>query len=113
MKRLTKRLEDGQAVMDCILCSEQGFDCTWLSCRNRLKNRVCDYEDTIQSNDLIKQKHGRWIDKTEVIVKPTYPPLENARVDCSACGHIFWHTSALTYNYCPNCGAKMDGDGNA
>jgi hypothetical protein len=35
--------------------------------------------------------------------------------ECSVCGWSDWDT--LTgdgkYNYCPNCGAKMDGDGNA
>ena len=51
MNRYTKRLEDGQAVMDCQGCPESwmnkaGADCTALFCRNRLKDRVADYEDT-------------------------------------------------------------------
>lgn len=48
--------------------------------------------------------HGRWINKTNV-----NRALVEQRVDCSVCNHIFWHTSALSYNYCPWCGAKMDG----
>ena len=63
--------------------------------------------------NAVEVVHGQWLDKTEVKVKPPFPPMEMPRVDCSVCGHIFWHTSALTYNYCPACGAKMDGDGNA
>ena len=51
MERYTKRLEDGQAVMDCANCSESwntnpDGKCTALYCRNRLKDRVAAYEDT-------------------------------------------------------------------
>lgn len=51
MERLTKRHEDGQAVMDCNACRErhindQDMYCSALYCRNRLKDRVADYEDT-------------------------------------------------------------------
>lgn len=54
MERLTKRLEDGQAVMDCAACGVSWHKkrekdipyCTTLFCRNRLKERLADYEDT-------------------------------------------------------------------
>ena len=51
VKRYTKRLTDGQAVMDCQSCPESwmgksGERCTALYCRNRLKDRVAAYEDT-------------------------------------------------------------------
>jgi len=46
--------------------------------------------------------HGRW----ETIAQKTVSRLSR----CTACGfekyNIHW------CNYCPNCGAKMDGDGN-
>ena len=35
--------------------------------------------------------------------------------ECSVCGWEDWDTltaDTSKYNYCPNCGAKMDGDGN-
>lgn len=54
--------------------------------------------------DVAPVVHGRWINKTN-----HNRAVVEQRVDCSACGHIFWHTSAMSYNYCPNCGAKMDG----
>ena len=54
MERLTKRLEDGQAVMDCSACGVSWHKkrekdipyCTALFCRNRLKERLASYEDT-------------------------------------------------------------------
>lgn len=39
--------------------------------------------------------HGRWISHFD-------------RSECSVCGGICWADSASTYDYCPNCGAKMD-----
>lgn len=51
MERCTKRGDDGQAVMDCQKCKEKHIDdqdmyCSALYCRNRLKDRVAEYEDT-------------------------------------------------------------------
>ena len=101
MTRMTKRLEDGKAAMDCIACAKQGVVCHLLSCRNRLKERVCDYEDVIQSNGLVKQERGRWIKRKEVF----------GEVYCSECQTIEKTTdSNFKTPYCPWCGAKMDGD---
>ena len=54
MERLTKRDNDGQAMMDCEKCKADWTgkhgkpmdDCTALYCRNRLKDRIAAYEDT-------------------------------------------------------------------
>ena len=54
MERLTKRDNDGQAMMDCEKCKADWtgkhgkpmVDCTALYCRNRLKDRIAAYEDT-------------------------------------------------------------------
>lgn len=59
MERLTKRLEDGQAVMDCKECPESwntnpDGKCTALYCRNMLKDRLAAYEDTgLEPEDII------------------------------------------------------------
>ena len=55
--------------------------------------------------DAVEVRHGRWLNKTERI----YADL-NYRFDCSICSHIFYSAGIETFNYCPNCGAKMDGD---
>jgi hypothetical protein len=54
MERLTKRDTDGQAMMDCEECKADWTgkhgkpmaDCTALYCRNRLLDRLAEYEDT-------------------------------------------------------------------
>lgn len=45
--------------------------------------------------------HGRW--KKSRIPVPVYGGIE---ISCSSCGRIAAHE----YNYCPHCGAKMDGE---
>lgn len=61
--RFTKRLSDGQAVMDCQKCeadwtAKHGkplVQCTALYCRNRCKDRLADYED---AEDALKKGGG-------------------------------------------------------
>ena len=52
-----------------------------------------------QAADVSPVRHGRWV--------PTKAPFMNECEDCSVCGYrtVWGHR----YNYCPNCGAKMDG----
>ena len=53
-ERMTKRDADGQAMMDCEKCKadwtgkhgKSMADCTALYCRNRLLDRLVEYEDT-------------------------------------------------------------------
>lgn len=47
MKRLTKRLSNGEAILDCDNCElQQSYECGEILCRDRLRNRVAAYEDT-------------------------------------------------------------------
>lgn len=62
MERLTKRLDDGYAVMRCEECKarwreKHGTDmgsCTAVYCRNRCKDRLSAYEDTGLTPEEIK-----------------------------------------------------------
>lgn len=61
------------------------------------------YADKIKSisaADVASVVHGWWV--------PTKAPFMNECEDCSVCGYrtVWGHR----YNYCPNCGAKMDGE---
>lgn len=60
----------------------------------RNKHEQCQ-KDTI--------KHGHWIHGSS---------SENIRITCSECGYkvnYFWDSWQIA-KYCPNCGARMDGD---
>jgi rubrerythrin len=54
--------------------------------------------------DAVEVVHGRWIEKEYV----DEPYGGYYLFHCSECGI----PNARERNYCPNCGAKMDGDGN-
>ena len=76
----------------------------WKTMANNAKLYLFDDEGNyIQPSDepieLTVVKHGRWIVKGQDIY-------------CSVCGEesaYTWHGSSKFSNYCPNCGAKMDG----
>lgn len=52
------------------------------------------------------QKTGKWIEKN--IVLTTDPPQHVWY--CSECGIVkSWYTDEVLTNYCPNCGARMEG----
>ena len=67
--------------------------------------------DDAPTVDAVEVVHGRWIDKK----------IDNFRmweVRCSECDWVGIsnydaYNEPYDFNYCPNCGAKMDGDGNA
>lgn len=60
-----------------------------------------------QKADVAEVVHGKWVKNEEESQKHI-----EAIYFCSACQN--WEAWGETekYNYCPNCGAKMDGKGN-
>lgn len=71
--------------------------------------------DETPTADVQEVKHGHWIDKG---VLENYPrPGINVYhlLCCSECGALhrvrpYCEGGWINANYCPNCGAKMDGD---
>jgi hypothetical protein len=61
-------------------------------------NDLCDIVAEIPSEDVQPVKHGRWIDNGI---------CDSMLSACSICGYS---CGAYSFNYCPNCGAKMDDD---
>ena len=68
-------------------------------------NAVLDSIDEQPTVDAVEVVHGRWEPRTDVV----------GFVRCSVCRdcNVYddW-ADGKKWNYCPNCGAKMDGDGN-
>lgn len=96
MKRLTKQFMYGLGHKDCYdACSV----CDVAGCCDSLEEmleKLTHFEDLEEQGRLIERKHGRWIHKDNFIGK---------YLMCSECSHVTGRKS----NYCPNCGAKMDG----
>lgn len=70
-----------------------------------------EYLDDIPTADVVPVKHGEWEHYTYSIFYGTdenSEPIYRDRVlyYCSECRH----GSSIKTNYCPNCGAKFDGD---
>ena len=58
--------------------------------------------------DAVEVVHGEWD-----TIEDDYTGL--IALQCSVCNQEYWFEDEpplKIYNYCPNCGAKMDGDGN-
>ena len=78
---------------------------------NRAKNieEALSLIDSIPAADVAEVKHGEWIDLHDenVLYEQTYK--------CSVCGEWFVIEAGTPkengYKYCPNCGARMDGEG--
>jgi rubrerythrin len=81
----------------CDPCKEIGKDSNGLKCRACwVDDMVGDIEDT-SAADVAEVVHGKWDDS-----------LDGITPYCSICGHSH-KLMVRTPNYCPNCGAKMDG----
>ena len=62
---------------------------------------VCDI-DSLPAADVAPVRHGRW----ERVIPSKSAAKWSSKVSCSVC-----HSAGYKrFNYCPNCGAKMDGE---
>ena len=72
-----------------------------------LYRRICELEIGIGKTptvDAVEVVHGKWAERRFICMDNEH----QLGYRCSECNLTF---DAPT-NYCPNCGAKMDGDGN-
>ena len=63
----------------------------------------------VATADVAPVRHGRWESFEDVFLETCY--------ECSECGLAFYLADGGTpkenkYHYCPNCGARMDGESN-
>ena len=91
-------------------------DCAYYSMKKHKCTRgATDESDPLASfygdcplDDVAPVVRGRW----EVHEHPYIKPRQDGWI-CTNCSFITEDIANGDTNYCPNCGAKMDGDGNA
>ena len=76
-------------------------------------DEIIDALENIPSADVAPVVHGRWIEKWDLYDKGFYISRK-VWYECSNCGMKTHYRDEcfekeVNYNYCPNCGAKMDG----
>ena len=62
---------------------------------------TCAVLDRTPTVDAVEVVHGRWNNKQTNSIFTWH-------LECSVCGADY--NTTVGYNYCPNCGAKMDGE---
>ena len=94
-----KRLIDANALK-MALCTKEGAEALGHSTVKLA--RVSAIVDAQPAVDAVEVVHARW----------EYIPIIDGlgRYRCERCFHYV--DAGTDRNYCPNCGAKMDGDGN-
>ena len=65
--------------------------------------KMVSFPEYTPSADVAPVRHGRW----ERCLEDWRQQIEGDK--CSVCGFEHYGVSIKNYNYCPNCGAKMDG----
>ena len=79
------------------------------NCTNKIEYDRCEYR--IEEDKLIKAepvRHGRWVPFSYDGYADGYPVYDEW--ECSECHFACEGEGEPPLNYCPNCGAKMDGD---
>ena len=84
----------------CLPCKEVGKDHKGCKCRACWVDDMCGDVIDAHAADVAPVVHGRWIEQEKYTFGVIY--------DCSICGNRILD-NGHSWNYCPNCGAKMDG----
>lgn len=69
---------------------------------------IIEYLKQEPTVDAVEVVHGQWIEKVDMVAS-YLADCEETFFECSVCNSPSYGESP----YCPTCGAKMDGDGNA
>ena len=93
-----KRLIDAR-----YLTSQMYSICELCQTENIFIDAIIDEIDNAPDVDAVEVVHGRWEWMTEDFYNCTH---------CGTINHVKEVMGRPAFDYCPNCGAKMDGDGN-
>ena len=101
-----KRLIDADAMVT-LMCRACNNEC----CEEPCEPGECFIYDALANAptvDAVEVVHGEWS-----TIEDDYCGM--VALHCSVCNNEWWFEEDAPikhYHYCPNCGAKMDGDGN-
>ena len=90
---------------DALMLRIKEIHCAECDSYNGVRCKACwvddtlDYIDSEPAADVEPVRHGRWIEKEKYTFGIMY--------DCSLCENRILD-NGHPWNYCPNCGAKMD-----
>lgn len=93
----------------CLPCKENGKDYNGRLCRACWVDEMRGEIIGAPAADVAPVRHGRWVERQAPHA------IGGVSAKCSACGKSVQYLGN-PLNYCPNCGAKMDGckeEGNA
>ena len=88
-------------MMTHFICEKQGRCCPH-EFYDSIEQAIADSEDGVPCDHLIEVapvRHGKWIEQEKYTFGVMY--------DCSICDNRILD-NGHSWNYCPNCGAKMD-----
>ena len=94
---------------ECNKCIHYNVCCDWTSKEaidatdEAVENGTCSGCNHFKPTaDVVEVRHGEW-----VVKKLNNPFYESKKAPhCSECNYMCF----IRYDYCPNCGAKMDGE---
>lgn len=71
--------------------------------------RICEQLQNVPAADVVEVRHGRWIGYPECLKYTN--AYSDDHIVCSACEECFsiLDNDCERFNFCPRCGAKMDG----
>ena len=87
-------------LIDANECYERAWEC-YLAFYHHVADMsiLRDLLNDCPTVDAVEVVHGRWVEKPYLLGTTRY---------CSICGQNYGMPHGV-FNYCPNCGAKMDG----
>lgn len=93
------RLIDAKAALEKIyLAGEAIKEYSGRFYEGKFNGLQCAYEIINDMSTVEERKHGRWVRHNNIIA-------------CSECiWDMYWEEGNTELNYCPSCGAKMEGD---
>ena len=103
MKMISVLLEKGKTMSDYIKREDALEQFDYYDLGEYLTTQIRGMLMDVPSADVAPVRHGRWIEH----YKSDAPPTLKSRWVCSWCGNV--QTYGAT-GYCPNCGARMDGE---